>query len=195
MHQTDVLICGSGSAGLMAALWLAQYGVSFRVLERRSGPLATGQADGVQCRTVEIFESFGLSDKLLREAYHVLELAFYSPDGGTALGCAGRGEQGGGIKWSHYAPDTEPGLSHMPHVILNQARINEMITDEMLRRGGPDIDYGYEVKDVKVDADTAADHPEAYPVTVTTLKDGVEEIFRAKYALVGWLDLSDQCLM
>lgn len=28
-----------------------------------------GQADGVQCRTVEIFEAFNLSEELLREAY------------------------------------------------------------------------------------------------------------------------------
>ncbi|KAI3394186.1 hypothetical protein diail_3141 [Diaporthe ilicicola] len=178
VQHTDVLICGSGSAGLTAALWLAKYGVDFRVLERRDGPLVTGQADGVQCRTVEIFESFGLADQLLRESYHVLELAFWSPDQGTVLS---EGEKGG-IKWSHYAPDTEPGLSHQPHVILNQARINEMITQEMLRCGGAEIDYGYDVKTVHVDRNRAED-PESYPVTVTALKNGVEQVFRAKYAL------------
>lgn len=185
-HRTDVLITGSGSAGLMAALWLATYGVSFRILERRNGPLVTGQADGVQCRTVEIFESFGLSDQLLRESYHVRELAFWGPDQDTELDDVGSDRKGGGIKRSHYAPDTEPGLSHQPHVILNQARINEMMTDEMLRRGGPEIDYGFEVKDVKVDADKA-DDPEAHPVTVTTVRDGIEEVFIAKYALVSEL--------
>lgn len=192
-HQTDVLICGSGSAGLMAALWLAKYGVPFRVLERRNGPLVTGQADGVQCRTVEIFESFGLSDKLLRESYHVLELAFWAHDQHTALGESDTDEKGGGIKRTHYAPDTEPGLSHQPHVILNQARINEMITDEMLSQGGPEVDYGYEVRAVKVDPEKAGD-PEAYPVTVTTIKDGLEEIFHAKYALVSNF-ISNKCIL
>lgn len=190
-HQTDVVICGSGSAGLCAALWLAKYKVSFRILERRGGPLVTGQADGVQCRTVEIFESFGLSDKLLRESYHVLELAFWSADQNTPLS----GDEKGGIKRSHFAPDTEPGLSHLPHVILNQARINELMTEEMVRCGGPQVDYGYEVKDVRVDAEKAED-PGAYPVTVTTVKNGVEEVFVAKYALVSCFAfvLVSQCI-
>lgn len=181
-HQTDVLICGSGSAGLMAALWLAKYKIPFRILERRDGPLRTGQADGVQCRTVEILESFGLADQLLKEAYHVLELAFWGPDQDIALD---RNQQGG-IKRSHYAPDTEPGLSHLPHVILNQARINDLITGEMHRCGGPQIDYGLEVKGVQLNT-ASLDDPEAYPVMVTTSRAGREETFCAKYVLVSLL--------
>lgn len=205
-HQTDVLICGSGSAGVMAALWLAKYNhhsrghpFSFRILERRDGPLERGQADGIQCRTVEIFESFGLSETLLKEAYHVLELSFWGPDQGVPLLTAGSGANGtgsagvpsdgqavGGIKRSHYAPDTEPGLSHQPHAILSQARINGLITEEMQRNGGPPIDYGFEVTGVTVDKETV-DDPEAYPVTVTTVKHGKDHTFRAKYVLVRLL--------
>lgn len=182
-HQTEVLICGSGSAGLMAALWLAKYNIPFRILERRDGSLKTGQADGVQCRTVEIFESFGFADPLLREAYHVLELAFWGPSEDVPVGGGDKNAKGGaGIKRSHYAPDSEPGLSHLPHVILNQARINDLITAEMLRCGGPSIDYGFEVNRVNID-EAKADDPEAYPVTVTTTKDGKDQVFRAKYVL------------
>jgi phenol 2-monooxygenase len=80
IEQVDVLICGSGSAGLCAATWLSRCGVPCKVLDSRSGPLVMGQADGVQCRTVEVFESFGLAEDLLREAYHVLETVFWASD-------------------------------------------------------------------------------------------------------------------
>lgn len=170
----DVLICGSGSAGLCAAVWLARCGVDFKILERRGGPLQQGQADGVQCRTVEILESLGLGDDLLKEACHVLELAFWTPDESN----------GGGIRRSHLEPDTEPGLSHLPHVILNQARINELMIEDIERRCGESrITYGSDVKRVEVDSETAGD-PRAACVKVTTVEDGVERVYRAKYALV-----------
>ena len=35
------------------------------VVDRRDGPLQVGQADGVACRTVEMFEAFGLADRLV----------------------------------------------------------------------------------------------------------------------------------
>lgn len=175
-EQTDVLICGSGSAGLSAAIWLARCGVDFKVLERRNGPLKVGQADGVQCRTVEVFESLGISEPLLRDAYHVMDITFWSSKGQD------------GIRRNHVGPDTEPGLSHQPHVILNQARINDIMIDEILRlRGnlGSNIEYACQVQDVKV-AETmpgsAALDP--YPVEVTVLKNGITRIYRAKYAIV-----------
>ena len=65
----DVLIVGSGPAGALLAAQLSTFpGISTRLVERLDGPLRVGQADGVACRTVEMFDAFGLSGKLLREA-------------------------------------------------------------------------------------------------------------------------------
>lgn len=172
-EQVDVLIVGSGSAGLCAALWLSIYDIpSVKILERRSGPMEVGQADGVQCRTVEVFESFGMSEELLREAYHVLEVAFWSPDGK------------GGLHRTSRTQDTAPGLSHQPHLILNQARINSFLLEAMRKANGREVEYDCTVKSVEVDESKAAD-PNAYCCTVVAEKDGKEQRFKAKYVLVS----------
>ncbi|KAI1454977.1 FAD binding domain-containing protein [Annulohypoxylon moriforme] len=173
-EKVDVLICGGGSAGLSAGVWLARCGISFRILEKRAGALETGQADGVQCRTVEIFESFGLAETLLKESYHCIEVAFWAP--------ISEGNESG-IKRTNYTADTEPGLSHLPHVLLSQARINELLTQEMERAArGPCIEYGCEVQGLEVDGESVKDL-DAYPVTVKASKGGLEKIYRAKYVL------------
>lgn len=181
MPKTDVLIAGSGSAGIFAATWLAIYNIPFTMLERRTGPLEVGQADGVQCRTVEIYESFGLSEDLLREAYHILEVCFWGTDD----------DGNGGLKRKSRSIDTEKGLSHLPHVILNQARMNGLMLDKMAGilkdKGGEErgrIEYGWTTKNVKVDSGKK-DDMYAYPCRVTAEKDGNEEIWEAKYVLVS----------
>lgn len=110
------MICGSGSAGLSAAVWLARYGIRCTVLEKRTRPMEIGQADYVQCRTVEIFDTLGVAEELLRKAYHVLEVAFWSSTSDKT-----------DITRTSRTADTQPELSYMPHVILNQARINGLL--------------------------------------------------------------------
>ena len=173
MHnRVDVFICGSGSAGLSAATWLARYGIDCKIVDSRSGPLEFGQADGAQVRSVEIFESFGIVDELLREGYHNVEVAFWS-----------QGGKGGGLVRTRSAAATHRGLSHLPRVILSQARFNGMLLETIKRFGGPEVDYRYRVLEVKVDEEKS-NHPDAYPVSIVTEKDGRQEIFEAKYVLV-----------
>lgn len=167
----DVIICGSGSAGLCAATWLARYGLRCKILEKRAGPLQIGQADGVQCRTVEIYESFGIVEELLRESYHVLEFAFW---------VAGDDE---GLKLKSRVADTPQGLTHLPHVILNQARMNGLLIEAMYRFNKQVIDYGHTVNSVYIDSDTASD-ASAHSVTVNAEKDGTPVVYKARYVLV-----------
>ncbi|CCC11412.1 hypothetical protein SMACR_02070 [Sordaria macrospora] len=174
-ENVDVLICGSGSAGLCAAVWLARFGINYKILERRDGPLKIGQADGVQTRTVEIFDSFGIGEDMLREAYHVLELAFWAQniEGGNK----------DNIKRTRYAPDKETEISHQPHVILNQARLNELMMSQLGSQ--PPIQYSTEVKGVQVDESADITDLDSYPVHVdaVTTADGVSKTYHAKYVL------------
>ena len=114
-EKVDVFICGSGSAGLSAATWLARYGVRCKIVDCRSGPLEWGTADGIQTRTTEIFESFGIEDELLRKVYHSLEAVFYNPFG-----------KEGAIERTRSAESAYKGMSHLPRLILSQARVHDM---------------------------------------------------------------------
>jgi phenol 2-monooxygenase len=138
----DVLIVGCGPAGLVLAAQLAAFPqITTRIVERKPGPLELGQADGVACRTVEMFDAFGLSDRLLREGYWVNETVFWGPDG----------TGGPGIVRTGRIQDVEDDLSEFPHLIVNQARIHEHLLDKMRKSASRLVpDYGTEVTDVSV---------------------------------------------
>lgn len=167
----DVLIVGSGPAGVLLAAQLSTFsGISTRLVERRDGPLQVGQADGVACRTVEMFDAFGLSGKLLREAYWVNETAFWRPSKTDRF----KIERTGRVQ------DTEDGLSEFPHLIVNQARMQKYLLDYM--RNSPtrlEPDYGLEFVDLKVESE--GDYPVV--VTLRNVANGAETTVRAKYVV------------
>jgi phenol 2-monooxygenase len=170
-NAVDVLIVGSGPAGALLAAQLSAFpSISTRLIERRDGPLQVGQADGVACRTVEMFEAFGLSGKLLREAYWVNETVFWRPSKADRS----RIERTGRVQ------DTEDDLSEFPHVIVNQARMQKYLLDYM--RNSPtrlDANYGLEFVDLRVESQGV------YPVLVTLRRtaSGSETTVRAKYVV------------
>src|ERR1700678_4742977 len=79
-EEVDVLIVGCGPAGLTLAAQLAAFpDIKTRIVEQKTGPLLLGQADGVACRTMEMFEAFGFSERVMKEAYWVNETSFWRP--------------------------------------------------------------------------------------------------------------------
>jgi len=63
-NPIEVLICGAGAAGLALAIDLARRGVSFRLIDKLAAPFAGSRGKGVQPRTQEVFEDFGIIDRL-----------------------------------------------------------------------------------------------------------------------------------
>lgn len=128
----DVLIVGCGPAGLTLATQLSQFpDIDVKIIDRKPGPLQYGQADGIACRSMEMFQAFGFADKVAREGYWVNEVAFWRPG------------PDGAICRTERIRDMEDDLSEMPHIILSQARIHEFFLEKMAlnaRRLKPDYD-------------------------------------------------------
>lgn len=58
----------------MAAAWMAHCGVNARIVDKRNTKIFCGQADGLQCRSLEIFDSLGFADRAWKEANHMIEV-------------------------------------------------------------------------------------------------------------------------
>lgn len=69
-----------GPAGLMAATSLTACGIdNIRVIDKRNDKIFTGQADGLQSRTLEVFQSFGIADQIWKQSNHMWEMNFWNP--------------------------------------------------------------------------------------------------------------------
>ncbi len=149
----DVLIVGSGPAGIAAHAQLAMFpGVVTRIIERRDGRLVLGQADGIQARSVETFQAFGFAPQIIQEAYQITETAFWNPDPKNPSNIIRTGT----------TPDDPQGISEFPHLIVNQARVIDYFADYARRapaRG--EVDYGWEFEGLEVTGEGE------YPVNVT----------------------------
>ena len=175
-EEVDILIVGCGPAGLTLAAQLAAFPeIKTTIIEQKSGPLLLGQADGIACRTVEMFEAFGFSGRVLKELYWVNETSFWKPDD----------SQRDRIVRSGRIQDVEDGLSEFPHVILNQARVHDFYLDVM-RNAPTRLEPFYARK--LLDLDVAEDRSTAHPVTVRLERldpdyAGQVETVRARYVV------------
>jgi phenol 2-monooxygenase (NADPH) len=101
----------------------------------------------VACRTVEMLEAFGLSERLMAH-YWVNELSFWRPDPAhESL-----------IMRSGRVRDTDDELSEFPHLILNQAWVLDHLFEAM-RSSALRLSPDYGIRCVGLDVRSSGTHP------------------------------------
>ncbi|TFL02292.1 FAD binding domain-containing protein [Pterulicium gracile] len=154
--NVDVLIIGAGPSGLMCANALGKAGVNARIIDKRLVKIAAGQADGIQPRTIEVLQSYGLADRLLQEGNQMHMAAFYNPG------------KDGGIELTARAPDvTAPTARYPFEVTLHQGAIESIFLDSMRTYG---VKVERPIVPTRMELSSNPSElldPQAYPVKVT----------------------------
>lgn len=159
-EKVDVLIAGTGPAGLCLAAQLARFPeIDTMIVESSPCNIHKGKADGINTRTMEMFQAFGFADTVKREAYWVNQTSFWMPDP----------ENPAHIKRFGRVQDVADDSSEMPHILINQARMHQLFLDVM--KNAPtrlQPDYNWAVTNLEIDTST-----DDHPVTVTLQDTGV----------------------
>jgi phenol 2-monooxygenase len=179
-EEVDVLIVGCGPAGLTLAAQLSAFpDIKTAIVEQKPGPLRLGQADGIACRTMEMFEAYGFAERVLKEACWINETTFWKPDD----------KQRANIVRSGRVQDVEDGLSEFPHVVLNQARVHDFYLDVM-RKSAARLEPYYARRLIDLEIDETSPGDNAYPYQVTAKlerldpeHEGQTETVKARYVV------------
>lgn len=137
----------------MAATWFARCGIKARIIDKRGNKIFNGQADGLQCRTLEIFDSFGFADRVWKESNHMLEICLWNPN------------EKGEIRRSDRIPDTIPGISRFQQVVLHQGRIERFFLDSLKEYSDIRVERGVLPQKLTFNEAEAEDE-DAYPIEV-----------------------------
>ncbi|MCK3769623.1 FAD-dependent monooxygenase [Microbacterium aerolatum] len=172
--EMDVLIVGSGPAGMLLAAQMSQFpSITTRIIERRDGRLELGQADGIQPRSVETFQAFGFAERITAEAYNIAYMNFWGPDP----------ESPENIIRTTRTEDYGLKISEFPHLIVNQARVLDYFAEAAAHGPGRIVpDYGVEFLGLTTNPES--ENPVEVRVRFTAgERAGEERTIRAKYVV------------
>ncbi|OOF93345.1 hypothetical protein ASPCADRAFT_398403 [Aspergillus carbonarius ITEM 5010] len=175
---TDLLIIGAGPAGLMAACWASQYpNMTTRIIDKRPGRTPTGHADGLQSRSLEILESYGMVDAILQKGVQHAEMCYWGRNkctGGIERQKRSRARMGDGERY------------HM--VLLNQGLVEQTFLDSLRGKGVVKVEYGVRAETLVL----KGEEEDEYPVEVGVRRVGADgasgagddwEVIRARYII------------
>ncbi|MGZ3457141.1 MAG: FAD-dependent monooxygenase, partial [Archangium sp.] len=156
----DALVVGAGPTGLTMAAELARHGLRCRIVDSLEAPSRLSRALVVQSRTVELFDDFGMAEKLLERGEAMGAYNILGPSGRRARIPMRP------LPWleTHYP---------IPHMVPQDA--TEAVLTEYLASFGLAVEWGLAFEGLREDA-------EGVEVTLKRL-DGTMETVRARWLM------------
>ncbi|MEU2243657.1 FAD-dependent monooxygenase [Streptomyces sp. NPDC018338] len=138
--DASVIVVGAGPVGLALTLDLARRGVAVRLLERAGEGFAGSRAKGIQPRTLEVLDDFGLAGAALAagSAY---------PPMGLHVGPFTK-------TWRMHATAPESAGTPYPEVLLLPQYATTALLREAVERRGVAVDFGARAVEVTQDEES-----------------------------------------
>jgi 2-polyprenyl-6-methoxyphenol hydroxylase-like FAD-dependent oxidoreductase len=162
-QDLPVLIAGAGPTGLALACDLARRHVRFRIIDKADRYFIGSKGKGLQPRSLEVMDDFGIVDEILRLGrFHI---PFRGYDGATVLG----------EKDIHAGRNPTPSTPYASPLILPQWRVEETLR-ALLQRAGVAVELATEL--VSLSQDEAG-------VTATLQSERGQESLRCRYLVAA----------
>lgn len=174
-HLFILVIVGAGPVGLMLSTALARWGYRIKHIDNRPEPTATGRADGIQPRSLDLLRNMGLKSAIMaHKPARVFEVAFWDPSANSTSGIHRTGT------WAT-CPDFIDARYPFT-TLLHQGKIERVFISD-LEKNGVQVQRPWTITGFQSDE---SQNPE-YPVTVQLEHvDGTaKEQIHAKYLFGG----------
>ncbi|KAI1435574.1 FAD binding domain-containing protein [Xylaria sp. CBS 124048] len=170
----DIVIIGAGPVGLMLSTLLARLGYKIKHIDNRAEPTATGRADGIQPRSLDLLRNMGLKPAIMaHKPARVYEVAFWDP----AAGNKGIVRTGTWASCPAFIDARYPFTT-----LLHQGHIERVFISD-LEKHGVEIQRPWKITGFKSDEKANPDYPVEVNLEHT---DGTTcETVRAKYLFSG----------
>ena len=156
----------------MLELLLARYGLndeSLLCMDAKPSTLKSGQADGVQPRTLEVFKTLGISDEIENEACQMWQFAFWKPSE----------DKNKIIERKSVVPEVIPPSRFPYEATIHQGRIERILETDLLRYSKRGIMRDTKLLHVEID-----ESDKEFPVVAEIETNGAKRMIRSKH-LVG----------